>query len=100
MMSAWLGSILSRVHGLFGQSKADRELNDEIETHVDLLAERFVSRGMSRTEAVLAARRQFGNATLLKQRHREARTVLFLATIWQDIRFAVRVLAKRPGITA
>lgn len=100
MMSAWLGSILSRVHGLFGQGRADRELNDEIETHVDLLAERFVSRGMSRTEAVLAARRQFGNATLLRQRHRETRTFSWPATVWQDIRFAVRVLAKRPGITA
>jgi predicted permease len=100
MMSAWLGSILSRVHGLFGQGRADRELNDEIETHVDLLAERFVSRGMSRTEAVLAARRQFGNDTLLRQRHRETRTFSWPATIWQDIRFAVRVLAKRPGITA
>jgi hypothetical protein len=100
MMSAWFGSILSRVQGLFGQGRADRELNDEIETHVDLLAERFVSQGMSRTEAVLAARRHFGNATLLRQRHRETRMFSWPATIWQDIRFIVRVLAKRPGITA
>ena len=65
-----------------------------------MLADRFVSRGMARTEAVAAARRQFGNATLLSQRHREARAFLWLATVWQDIHFAVRVLAKRPGITA
>ena len=93
-------SILSRVRGLFGQVKAEREFSNEIETHVDLLAERFVNRGMTRPQAVLAARRQFGNATLLKQRHREARTFLWLATVWQDIRFAIRVLAKRPGIAA
>jgi predicted permease len=99
MMSGWFGSILSRVHGLFSQAREDRELSAEIETHVNLLVERFVSRGMTRADAVLAARRQFGNTALLKQRHREARTFLFLATIWQDIRFAVRVLAKRPGIT-
>src|SRR5215469_1383098 len=98
-MSEWFASILSRVRGLFGQAKADREFSEEIETHVELLAERFVSRGMTRPQAVLAARRQFGNATLLKQRHREARAFLWLATVWQDIRFAIRVLAKRPGVT-
>ena len=51
IMPQWWASILSRVRGLFSQSKADRELSDEIETHVELLAERFVSRGMSQTEA-------------------------------------------------
>jgi predicted permease len=100
IMPEWWARILSRVRGLFSQAKADRELSDEIETHVELLAERFVIRGMSPTEALLAARRQFGNSTLLKQRHRETRTFLWLATVGQDIRFAIRVLKKRPGITA
>lgn len=100
IMPEWWVSIFSRVRGLFSQAKTDRELSDEIETHVELLAERFASRGMSRPEAVIAARRQFGNATLLKQRHRETRTFLWLATVGQDIRFAVRVLVKRPGIAA
>lgn len=99
-MSEWWASIFSRVRGLFRQAKADHDLSDEVETHVELLAARFVSRGMSQAEAVLASRRQFGNAILLKQRHRELRMFLRLATVWQDIRFAVRVLAKRPGITA
>jgi predicted permease len=99
-MPEWFASILSRLRGFFGHAKADCEFSDEIETHVDLLAERFVSRGMTRAEAVVAARRQFGNATLLKQRHREARAFLWPATVWQDVRFAIRVLAKRPGITA
>lgn len=99
-MYGWFLRILSRIRGLSGQAKAEREFNDEIETHVALLADRFVSRGMARTEAVAAARRQFGNATLLSQRHREARALLWLTTVWQDIHFAIRVLAKRPGITA
>jgi len=71
MMPGWFACLLSRIRGLFGQAGAERELNEEIEAHVELLAERFVCRGMSRREAAFAARRQFGNTTLLKQRHRE-----------------------------
>ena len=100
MMSGWFARLLSRIRGFFGQAGAERELNEEIEAHVELLAERFVCRGMSPTEAAFAARRQFGNTTLLKQRHREARTFLWLATVRQDIDFAIRVLVKRPGIAA
>jgi predicted permease len=92
--------VLSKIRRLFGQAEEERELNEEIKAHVELLTERFVCRGMSRTEAAVAAGRQFGNFTLLKQRHREARTFLWLATVRQDIHFAIRVLAKRPGITA
>jgi predicted permease len=95
-MSGWFVRILARVRGLFGQAKADRELSDEIEMHLELLAEQFVGRGMTRTEAVLAARRQFGNATLLKQRYRETRTLLWLATFWQDLRYTVRSARRAP----
>jgi predicted permease len=99
-MTEWFVRLFSRARGLFGQAKVDHEFSDEIETHVELLVEQFVRRGMDRPEAVRAARRQFGNVMLLQQRHREARAFLWPATVWQDINFAIRVLAKRPGLTA
>jgi hypothetical protein len=37
-MPEWWASLISGVRGLFSQAKADRELSDEIETHVELLA--------------------------------------------------------------
>ena len=85
MRPGWLASILSRIRGLFGRVRADREFSEEIEAHVEMLTERLVCRGMSQTEAAVTARRQFGNSTLLKQRHREARMFLWLATVRQDI---------------
>jgi macrolide transport system ATP-binding/permease protein len=50
---------------IFNDSMRDRELDEEIEMHLRLLAERYVRQGMTETEAAQAARRQFGNATLL-----------------------------------
>ena len=54
---------------------------------------------MSPHEAASAARRQFGNSTLLQQRHRELRTFLSLSTLQRDLRFAVRQLRRNPTLT-
>lgn len=99
-MTSLVLRFLSRLRGLLGQRTANREFDDEVETHIELLTERLASRGMSREDAACAARRQFGNRTLLEQRHREARAFLWLTTVTQDVRYGLRMLAKSPGVTA
>jgi hypothetical protein len=44
-------ALAARLRGLFGDRRADRELDDEIETHLRLLAERYVRQGVRETEA-------------------------------------------------
>ena len=65
-MIHYLRALAARLRGLFGDRRADRELDDEIETHLRLLTERYVRQGMTEDEAARAARRQFGNVTLLQ----------------------------------
>jgi len=84
---------------LFGDRRADRELDDEIEAHLRLLAERYVRQGMTEAEAVWAARRQFGNVTLLQEVNREMRRIRVIDIIVRDLRYGARMLRKNPGFT-
>jgi putative ABC transport system permease protein len=74
-MIHYLRALMARLRGLFGTRKTDRELNDEIQAHLELLTERFVKQGMPQDEATSAARRQFGNVTSLKEVNREMRGI-------------------------
>ncbi|HEY9430163.1 MAG TPA: ABC transporter permease [Blastocatellia bacterium] len=92
-----LRALAARLRGLFGDRSAGRELDDEIETHLRLLTERYVRQGMTEAEAAWAARRQFGNVTLLKEANREMRGIRFIETLVQDVRYGLWMLRRNPG---
>src|SRR6266508_2947182 len=98
-MIHYLRALAARLRGLFGDRRANQELDDEIETHMRLLAERYVCQGMSEVEAAWAARRQFGNVMLLKEEHRDMRAIRLIETFIQDLRYGARTLLKTPGFT-
>jgi predicted permease len=100
MTESFILRFISRLRGLFGQSETNREFREEVQTHIELLKDRLMHQGMSREEAAKAAVRQFGNPVLVEQRHRDARSFLWFATVFQDVRYGVRMLAKNPGLTA
>jgi putative ABC transport system permease protein len=82
-----------------GRRDAD-EFDAEVREHLRLLADRFVAQGMSREEAALAARRQFGNTTLLQEDRRALQTLPTVEAWWHDLRYALRVLWKERGFAA
>ncbi|MBO0860462.1 MAG: hypothetical protein J2P21_18685 [Chloracidobacterium sp.] len=84
---------------MFGDRRAERDLDDEIEAHLCLLTNRYFNQGMSEAEAVRVARRQFGNVTLLKEVNREMRGIRFIETLIQDLKYGLQMLRKNPGFT-
>jgi putative ABC transport system permease protein len=76
------------------------DLAVSIEEHIALKAEELMAGGMTREEAERAARRAFGNRTVITERSREAWQWPTIESLWADVRFAVRQLIKSPGFTA
>ncbi|MGC2301039.1 MAG: ABC transporter permease, partial [Acidobacteriaceae bacterium] len=91
-----LRKLWARVRGQAAQGREDEAFDEEIRGHIALLEERYRTQGMSAQEAGRAARRQFGNVTALKERQRVYRGILSPTEWWRDVRFGMRMLAKRP----
>jgi predicted permease len=98
-MVNYLRALAAKLRWLFIDRRANQELEDEIETHLRLLAERYVRQGMTEAEAARAARRQFGNLTLLMEANHEMRGTIFIETFIQDLRYGARTLLRAPGFT-
>ena len=80
--------------------KRDRDFEEEVEQHIRLLAERFQKRGLSAEEAWSQARRQFGNRAALNEQRRDLQPLVWLETLSQDLRYAVRMLAHNKAFAA
>ena len=85
-LRAWL----LRFVGLFGRNRIDREISDEIETHLQMQIEDNLRSGMGLDQARRSALIKLGNGESARQAYRERSTLPFLENLAQDLRFALR----------
>ena len=95
----WHHRLLLRFRSLFRGSQADRELDDEIQFHVQQRIDEYISQGMTLEEARYAALRSLGGMQQIKEECREARHVNFVGNSVQDLRFGFRILRRNPGFS-
>ncbi|HEY6399905.1 MAG TPA: permease prefix domain 1-containing protein, partial [Blastocatellia bacterium] len=81
------------------RDRFDRELEEEMRFHLEMKAQESAEAGIHPDDALYAARRQFGNQTLIQEMSRNMWAVRSLETLFQDLRFGMRMLLKNPGFT-
>jgi MacB-like periplasmic core domain len=85
---------------LFSRRRLNNDLSDEMQQHLEEKTEELIAAGMPRKEATSAARRAFGNLTLIENDSRAVWQWPSLESFVADIRFSARMLRKSPGFTA
>src|SRR5215510_8694891 len=85
---------------IFSRRRRYDEIAESIREHLEEKIEDLMEDGLSREEATRKAHREFGNVTLIEERSREVWQWPMLETLFQDLRFGVRMLLKNKSFTA
>jgi predicted permease len=95
LKQAWL-----RLRAIAGRRRLERDLDDELRFHLEMRAAKNLQAGMSADEARRSAGRRFGNCGVIRDECRDAWTFASVEALSQDLRFAVRSLAKNAWMAS
>lgn len=96
----WLREGAARALAFFGREKRDRELEAELESHLEMAVDERVRQGVAPEEARRQALVALGGVQQARERQREARGLPFLDVLGQDVRFALRTMRKDRAYSA
>src|ERR1051325_8204022 len=89
-----------RLRALFFRRRMDEELEEELQFHIDMQAQKNQRTESNGVKAEREARLQFGSVVNATEECREARGISFIEIAARDLRFALRMLRKSPGFAA
>jgi hypothetical protein len=91
--------ILRRLSALMKQSRVEREIDEELRSHLEMRAADNMAEGMTREEALREARLRFGNPVAVKERVQAVDVALGIESLFADLRYALRGCLRNPGFT-
>ena len=95
-----LKEMAARLRAFARSRDLDRDFEEELESHVSMLTEDNLRRGVTPEEARRAAVLRVGGLASIREQHREVRGLPAVDTILQDLRFAFRLIAREPWFSA
>ena len=95
-----LRTVLTRLWAALRVRQMDRDIDDEIASHLAEATDEYIQQGLSPEDAHRAALRSFGGVTQAREVHRQVRSFTWLDDLRQDLRFAIRALWRTPGFAA
>lgn len=91
---------MSWILDLIHRRRLNRELAEEVESHLEEKTAELMESGLSEQAARQRARREFGNATLYKEKMQEVWGWGSIERLGQDLRYGCRMMGRSPGFTA
>lgn len=82
---------------IWWRNKREKDLEEEVRTHLEMAGQERLERGESKEGAEQAVRREFGNVELVKETMRDGRGREWLHRTWLDVRYGTRALLRNPG---
>jgi macrolide transport system ATP-binding/permease protein len=96
----WRYKLPLRLRSLFHKEKAELDLSEELQFHLQNQIDEYIAAGMDAQEARRAAFKSLEGVERVKEECREARNMNLLENFVQDLRFGFRMLRRSPGFTA
>jgi putative ABC transport system permease protein len=88
---------LGWIRHLLARDRLNRDLADEIELHLEEKVDELMAAGLTRPDATAAARRAFGNVTLVREQSRDVWRMRAAHDLASDVRYAARQLRRTPS---
>jgi hypothetical protein len=85
---------------IFSRRRLYNDLSEEMQQHLEEKIEELVATGLSKKEATAAARRAFGNLTLIENDSRQVWRWRSVEQFFSDVRFGLRGLRRNSGFAA
>jgi predicted permease len=92
-------SLWSRAANVFRAGRVERELDEELQFHIDERVRELTAAGMTREAAARAVRRRFGSPLRLRERNRDVKLLPWLESMVRDVQLGARTLRKNPVVT-